>query len=106
MKDEPSLYKIEKDYGERRVDEFLAAGNVFGAVIICLNYAVTGKAMAKTLKACSEARLIEVIGKKEGYKINISSLSMDTMKDLLQIVWELNKDEPSKKPYQAIIEKI
>jgi len=96
------LYEIERDYGERRVKELLQEKNIYGAAIICRDYPVPIGTLISTLKACSEAGKIEIIGDSEKYRINMKTLSRNTMKDLLEIVIEY-KD--INKKYKAIIQK-
>jgi len=94
------LYELERDYGERRVNELLKENNLYGAVFICLNYPVPLESMISTLKSCSP-QLIKVIG-KDGDQINLGALSKNMAKKLIKII---NEYKDVGKPYTAIIER-
>lgn len=94
-------YEIERDYGESRVNELLKENNLYGAILICVNYPVTKEAMIRTLKACSRALLIEIVDHKRN-NVDIEKLSKDMIEKFLKIV--LTYKNVGKK-YKAIIQK-
>jgi hypothetical protein len=94
-------YETERDYGEKRVNELLAKNNIYGAIIICLNYPVTKKVLVCILKTCSKELLIEIVDHKRN-NVDIRRLSRNTIMGLIKIV--LAYKNVGKK-YKAIIQR-
>jgi hypothetical protein len=87
---------------DERVQTLLHEKKIYGAIDICLNFPVSEYVLINVLEICSQEKLIEIWGDREGYRINIKSLSRSTVKVLLKTIYQLAETNG---PYRIIVER-